>query len=63
MVVTQPRPHVPEVLLQLCPALPEAKDGKLGTLLQNHIETARAYHLCAGRHRDLVDVVRAQGGQ
>lgn len=62
MVVNQPRLNVPEVLLLKCAELPASKDGKLGTLLQNHVETARLYHVCAGRHRDLVDVVRAQQG-
>ena len=58
MVQHQARPIIPEALLIPCPALPDAKDGKLGTLLQNHVEVVHAYHTCARRHGDLADVAR-----
>lgn len=53
------KPVVPEALTLRCDPLPKAEDGKLGTLLKNHVETARLYHLCAQRHGDLVGVLRA----
>lgn len=60
MVVPAPtlKPVIPEALTLRCDPLPKAEDGKLGTLLKNHVETARLYHLCAQRHDGLVGVVR-----
>ncbi len=52
------KPVIPEALTVRCDPLPKAEDGKLGTLLKNHVETARLYHLCAQRHDGLVGVVR-----
>ena len=52
------KPVVPEALTLRCDPLPMAEDGRLGTLLKNHVETARLYHLCAQRHEGLVGVVR-----
>lgn len=61
MVATiSPRPIVPESLMLECDDLPTAEDGKLATLLQNHVDVARLYHLCVQRHADLVGVLRAQ---
>ena len=56
------KPVVPEALTLRCDPLPMAEDGRLGTLLKNHVETARLYHLCAQRHGDLVEVVRSTQG-
>lgn len=44
--------------MQECEPLPDAQDGKLPTLLQNHIEVARLYHQCKQRQADLSGVVR-----
>ncbi len=66
MAKISPRPIIPESLLLECDELPKAEDGKLSTLLQNHVEVAKLYHLCAQRHADLAGVLRAQeseGGQ
>lgn len=41
-----------------CTTLPMAQDGKLSTLMHNHVEVARLYHQCSQRHTDLVGVVR-----
>ena len=62
MAVSKPAPVIPEAFLVQCEALPDAQDGKLPTLMQNHIEVARLYHLCAQRHGDLVDVLRSTQG-
>ena len=64
MVVPSPtlKPVIPEALTVRCDPLPKAEDGKLGTLLKNHVETARLYHLCAQRHEGLVGVVRGALG-
>lgn len=43
-----------------CPALPLSTDGKLSTLLVNHVDVTKAYHVCADRHADLVDALREQ---
>lgn len=60
MVTIAPRPIIPEAFLVPCDALPNAKDGQLSTLLQNHVEVAKLYHLCAQRQADLVGVLRGQ---
>lgn len=52
----------PEVLLVPCAALPEARDGKLASLIENHIEVVHLYYDCAERHRSLVDVIRVSQG-
>lgn len=57
------KPVIPEAFLVRCDPLPMAEDGKLGTLLKNHVETARLYHLCAQRHEGLVGVVRGALGE
>ena len=57
------KPVIPEALTLRCDPLPQAEDGKLGTLLKNHVETARLYHLCAQRHEGLVGVVRGVLGE
>ena len=62
MVVSQPQPVIPEAFLVECEALPDAQDGKLPTLMQNHIEVPHLYHLCAQRHGDLVHVLRSTQG-
>ena len=63
MAVINQAPLIPEAFLVECDPLPDATDGKLATLLTNHIEVAHQYHLCAQRHGDLVAVVRkAQAG-
>lgn len=58
VVAPTPRPVIPEAFLVSCDPLPEVTQGKLPALLNNHIEVARMYHLCAQRHGDLVEVVR-----
>lgn len=57
------KPVIPEALTLRCDPLPQAEDGKLGTLLKNHVETARLYHLCAQRHEGLVQVIRGAKGK
>ena len=61
-VATQP-PVIPEAFLVRCEALPPAEDGALATLMQNHVEVARLYHLCAQRHDGLVEVIRGTQGK
>ena len=63
MVAPSIQPVIPEALLVQCDALPDAEEGKLPALMQNHIEVARLYHLCAQRHGALVDVVRGTQGK
>lgn len=41
-----------------CQPLPPAIDGRLSSLLANHVEVADAYHVCALRHQSLVDLIR-----
>lgn len=45
-----------------CAALPAAEDGKLASLIENHIEVVHRYYDCAERHRALVDVIRVSQG-
>lgn len=44
--------------MQPCAPLPRARDGRLQSLISNHIATAQAYHACAETHDNLVAVVR-----
>ena len=62
MAAPKVQPVIPEALMVRCPDLPMAKDGRLPSLMHNHVEVTRAYHLCAQRHSDLVDVVRSTQG-
>lgn len=54
-----PARSAPEVLLQPCAPLPEVEDGRLSSLIENHVASVRLYHECAQRHADLVEVVRS----
>lgn len=47
-------------MLAPCPVLPEAQDGRLSSLLQNHVDVVHAYHTCADRHGALVGLLRQQ---
>jgi hypothetical protein len=50
-------------MLAKCPPLPLASDGRLGTLLENHVEVAKAYNQdCAPNHNALVDLLAKQYG-
>lgn len=62
MVQPQASVYLPPVLAEPCPDLPELKDGRLSSILSNHIETARLYSNCKQRHADLVDVIEGQKG-
>lgn len=53
---------VPELLLQPCEELPLARDGRLSSLLKNHVEVVQAYELCADRHGALVGWLRKRPG-
>jgi hypothetical protein len=47
----------------LCADLPHAKDGRLSSLMENHVETVQLYYACADRHEALVAAVRAMQGK
>ena len=51
---------VPELLMLPCEELPMAKDGRLSSLLQNHVEVVQHYYLCSDRHRALAGWLRMQ---
>lgn len=51
----------PASLTEACPPLPQPTTGTAQALLQNHIETARLYHLCRNRQQDLADWLRVTG--
>lgn len=56
-------PHVvPELLLQPCEVLPLARDGRLSSLLKNHVEVVQAYERCADRHGALAGWIRKRQG-
>jgi hypothetical protein len=59
---TDATPQVAAALMEPCPPLPSAEDGKLGTLLKNHTEVALAYKACAQGKDDLSNAVRTQPG-
>lgn len=61
-VQSPPARSAPEVLMIPCAPLPEVRDGRLASLLENHIETAQLYHECAERHLALTRVLRAVQG-
>lgn len=44
--------------MQPCAPLPRARDGRLQSLISNHIATAQAYHECAESHDNLIALVR-----
>jgi len=48
---------VPSNLLRLCPPLPPLPSGKQGALVEQMLDDAEQYRLCAARHKALVDVV------
>lgn len=50
------------MLLVPCSPLPEVEDGRLSSLIENHVATAHLYHDCAARHRSLAAAVRVQQG-
>lgn len=56
------RPRVAESLLLHCGPLPEIEDGKLATLIENHLASVQLYHACSARHAALVEAVRAMQG-
>jgi hypothetical protein len=59
----QPQVVIPQTMLAKCPPLPLASDGRLGTLLENHVEVAKAYNQdCAPNHNALVDLLAKQYG-
>lgn len=62
--VVQPHPsiYVSPLLQEPCEPLPILDDGKQSTLLSNHIDTARLYHLCKQRHSGLVKSIMSQQG-
>lgn len=63
VAVTAAHPQVRVSLMQECPQqLPAAADGRVETLLQNHVDVASQYHACQQRHADLVEAVRTQVG-
>lgn len=46
------------MLLLPCAPLPEARDSRLASLIENHVESAQLYHECSERHEALVALVR-----
>lgn len=44
--------------MQPCAPLPRVRDGRLQSLISNHVATAQAYHECAEAHDNLIAVVR-----
>lgn len=44
--------------MQPCAPLPRVRDGRLQSLISNHIATAQAYHDCAESHDNLIALVR-----
>lgn len=62
MVQPQASVYLAPALTEPCPALPVLADGKLSSILSNHVESARLYALCKQKHADLVDGVRSQRG-
>lgn len=52
---------VPELLLLPCEELPLARDGRMSSLLQNHVEVVQQYYACADRHRALAGWARERG--
>jgi hypothetical protein len=63
VAVIQPQPLIPEAFLVKCQDLPEVQDGRMSSLLLNHVEVAHQFHSCAQRHGDLVDVIRKAGAK
>ena len=49
---------VPEVLLLPRAPLPEARNSRLTSLIENHVESAQLYHECSERHEALAALVR-----
>ena len=47
----------------LCADLPHARDDRLSSLMENHVETVQLYYACADRHEALVAAVRAMQGK
>lgn len=62
--VVQPKAaiYIAEPLKEECSPLPVLPDGKQSSLLVNHVETARLYHLCKQRHSNLVHAIEEQRG-
>lgn len=54
---------VPEVLMLACEPIPVVKDGRLSSLIENHVETAQLYHECSERHEALVAIIRTMQNQ
>lgn len=51
----------PASLTEACLPLPQPTTGSAQALLENHVETARRYHLCRNRQQDLADWIRVTG--
>lgn len=47
--------HVPAETMQYCEDAVVAEDGRLSTLLRNHVELRGQYEECKVRHNALVD--------
>lgn len=62
-ILMHPQPQVEAALLQPCPNLPLAPDGKLPTLTRNHKQVAALYHDCQARQGKLTETVKVREAQ
>lgn len=57
-LLLSPSRQPPASLISLCPDLPEARDGRLATLLRNSLERSVLYYECQAKHKALMKWVK-----